>query len=59
MSGKKGTNEAAVDRFVGYFADQLRRIESVESHHYRKTLFVARAWSPARWSGFEGASSLL
>ena len=41
MSGMKGTNEAAVDRFVGYFADQLQRIESIESHHYRKTLFVA------------------
>jgi hypothetical protein len=41
VSGKKGANSAAIEMFVEYFANQLRRIGALESHHYRKTLFVA------------------
>jgi len=33
-------NQAAVETFVKYFADQLRLIGEVTHHQYRKTLFV-------------------
>ncbi len=40
VSGKKRANDAAIEKFMGYFTDQLRRIGGLESDHYRKTLFV-------------------
>ena len=36
----KPTNQAAIETFGEYFAEQLRLIGEVPNHHYRKTLFV-------------------
>jgi len=41
MSELGRVNQAAIESFTKYFADQLRLIRTLENHHYRKTLFVA------------------
>lgn len=41
VSDARPRNQAAIDGFTQYFANQLRLIGALESHHYRKTLFVA------------------